>query len=109
MYGTATKNTWDQVLGRVESKVSAHTYRTWFKPTQFLSEDASSLTIRVPNSWFAEWLKTNYSGLIQDALRELQRPGLSVDYRLEVPEFVPGGTLARTGPWTVPTSISPPR
>ena len=91
MYGTATNNTWDQVLGRVESKVSAHTYRTWFKPTQFLSEDASSLTIRVPNSWFAEWLKTNYSGLIQDALRELQRPGLSVDYRLEVPEFVPGG------------------
>jgi chromosomal replication initiator protein len=91
LYGTATKNTWDRVLGRVESKVSAHTYRTWFKPTQFLSEDASSLTIRVPNSWFAEWLKTNYSGLIQDALRELQRPGLAVDYRLEVPEFVPGG------------------
>jgi len=94
LYGTATKNTWDQVLGRIEPKVTAHTYRTWFKPTRFLSEDDSSLTIRVPNSWFAEWLKTNYSGLIQDALRDLQRPGLSVDYRLEVPEFVPG----RSGP-----------
>jgi len=76
----ASKNTWEQVLGRLEGKVSTQSYSTWFKPTRFISEDASSLRISVPNSWFAEWLKTNYSGVIQDALRAVQRPGLTIDY-----------------------------
>jgi chromosomal replication initiator protein len=74
-------NTWERVLGKLQSKVSTHSFSTWFKPTRFLSEDASSISVRVPNSWFAEWLKTNYAGLIQDALRELHRPGLSIDFR----------------------------
>jgi chromosomal replication initiator protein len=78
-------NTWDRVLGRIESKVSRHSFSTWFKPTSFLTEDASSISVRVPNSWFAEWLETNYSGLIQDALRSVDRPGLSVQFRPDEP------------------------
>jgi len=74
-------NTWDEVLGRVRSKVSPHSFSTWFKPTQYLREDASSITVEVPNSWFAEWLKTSYFELIQDALREVQRPGLNVEFQ----------------------------
>jgi chromosomal replication initiator protein len=83
------KNTWDRVLGRIETKVSRHSYRTWFKPTGFLKEDASSISVSVPNTWFGEWLKTNYSGLIQDALREEHRPGLAVDFSPE--EAAPTG------------------
>jgi chromosomal replication initiator protein len=79
------ENTWDRVLGRIESKVSRHSFSTWFKPTSFLNEDASSISVRVPNTWFAEWLKTNYSGLIQDALRSVDRPGLSVQFRPDEP------------------------
>jgi chromosomal replication initiator protein len=77
------KNTWDLVLGKVRTKVNAHSFSTWFKPTRFLSEDASSVTVRVPNGWFAEWLKTNYSTLLQDVLRELERPGLLVHFQPE--------------------------
>ena len=79
------KNTWDRVMGRIASKVSPHSFNTWFKPTSFLSEDVSSITVRVPNSWFAEWLKTNYSGLIQDALRAEDRQGLAVEFRPDAP------------------------
>lgn len=74
-------NTWSRVLVRIESKVSPHSFSTWFRPTSFLTEDASSISVRVPNSWFAEWLETNYSVLIQDALRSVDRPGLSVQFR----------------------------
>jgi chromosomal replication initiator protein len=76
---TAT-NTWDQVLGRIEGRVSPHSFSTWFKPTQFHDENAAKVTVKVPNTWFAEWLETNYSQLIQDCLREVARPGLAVDY-----------------------------
>jgi chromosomal replication initiator protein len=83
--GVIQKNTWDRVMGRIASKVSPHSFNTWFKPTSFLSEDVSSITVRVPNSWFAEWLKTNYSGLIQDALRAEDRQGLAVEFRPDPP------------------------
>ena len=75
-----TENTWDQVLGRIEEQVSAHSFSTWFKPTRFDAEDDASVTVRVPNRWFAEWLETNYSAMIQDCLRAVARPGLNVQY-----------------------------
>ena len=78
MQPAAAKNTWQQLLGRIESKVSAQSFSTWFKPTQFLSEDSASLKVRVPNGWFAEWLRSNYLPIIQDALKDMERPGVSV-------------------------------
>ncbi len=76
---TAT-NTWDQVLDRIEGRVSRHSFSTWFKPTRFDGEDDTRVTVRVPNTWFAEWLETHYSLLIQECLRDVSRPGLAVDY-----------------------------
>ena len=73
--------TWDLVLGRIESKVPAYSFKRWFKPTQCIGENADSLTIRVPNDWFAEWLEVNYGTVIREALRETQHPELSVDFQ----------------------------
>src|SRR5262245_5769091 len=80
MEQTPDRNTWDRVLGRIESRVNAHSFRTWFRPTHLVSEDASALRVRVPNSWLAEWLKTNYLPVIHDILREIERPELSVQF-----------------------------
>ncbi len=80
MQGTTSLNTWDRVLGKIEPKVNPHSFSTWFKPTQQLADDGASLAVRVPNNWFAQWLKSNYGTLIQDALREIERPGMRVDF-----------------------------
>jgi len=85
MEQSPSANTWNRVLGKLESRVNAHSFSTWFRPTHFVSEDAASLRIRVPNTWFAEWLRTNYLPLIQDALRDIERPGLSVEFLAERP------------------------
>ena len=74
------RNIWDRVLGKIEARVNAHSFKTWFRPTHLVSEDAASLRVRVPNSWFAEWLQTNYLPVIQDVLREIERPGMSVEF-----------------------------
>ena len=96
-----TNNTWDRVLDRIEAKVSTHSFSTWFRPTAFLAEDHASITIRVPNDWFAQWLQTNYSGLIQEVLRDVGRPGLRVAFRPEVSVAAkpahPAGSQSRAG------------
>jgi len=74
------QNTWETILGAIRPRISAHSFKTWFGPTEFLDEDASSLTVRVPNNWFADWLKTHYVGIIQEALRDADRPGLVVRF-----------------------------
>ena len=79
------KSTWDRVLAFVESRVSSHSYSTWFRPTGFLAEDAASITVRVPNVWFKEWLLANYSALLQEALRAADRPGLAIRFHLDTP------------------------
>ena len=108
MQTATSQNTWDRVLGRIEAKVSSHSFSTWFKPTRFLYEDASSVTIKVPNAWFAEWLRAHYSVLIQEALRELQRPGITVAFLPESIDSVPPVAQSRA-PADTPVSMLNPK
>ena len=110
----ASRNTWDRVLGTIRPKVSTHSFKTWFRPTQFREEDASSLTVSVPNVWFADWLRTHYLTMIHDALRSANRPGLLVRFHPESedapgPEAVAEEPVPETPgplPW-ITTSLNP--
>jgi chromosomal replication initiator protein len=73
-------NVWEHILSRVEASVDRHSFYTWFRPTSFVSEDERSVTVRVPNPHFKDWLTKHYSGVIADALSELGKPGLSVRF-----------------------------
>jgi chromosomal replication initiator protein len=73
-------NLWDEVLARVETKVNRHSFYTWFKPTTFLAEDAAAVTVRVPNTLFKDWLTKHYSGVISEAMSEMRKPTLAVNF-----------------------------
>lgn len=73
-------NIWEQVLARVETKVNRHSFYTWFKPTTYVGENGSTLSVRVPNGLFKDWLKKHYSGVIGEALAELQRESLDIEF-----------------------------
>jgi chromosomal replication initiator protein len=73
-------NIWDQVLARIETKVNRHSFYTWFKPTAFLSERDGTIRVRVPNALFRDWLTKHYAAVIEEALAEVQRPGLPVAF-----------------------------
>ena len=73
-------NLWDQVLARVETKVNRHSFYTWFKPTSFISEDGSAVTVRVPNPVFKDWLTKHYSAVISEAMGEVKKSGLAVNF-----------------------------
>jgi chromosomal replication initiator protein len=73
-------NLWEQVLARVETKVNRHSFYTWFKPTSFLNEDTTAITVRVPNALFKDWLTKHYSGVIAEALEEIKKTALVVKF-----------------------------
>jgi chromosomal replication initiator protein len=73
-------NIWDEILARVQAKVNRHSFYTWFKPTAFLADDGRTLTVRVPNTLFKDWITKHYSGVIAEALNEVKRPDAAVNF-----------------------------
>jgi chromosomal replication initiator protein len=87
-------NLWEQVLARVETKVNRHSFYTWFKPTTFIGADSRAISVRVPNPLFKDWLTKHYTGVIAEALGEVQKAGLDVNF---VAEPNAEGLLVATG------------
>ena len=75
-----TTNIWTDILSRVEAKVNRHSFYTWFKPTVFLSQDGQEVTVRVPNGLFRDWLTKHYSGVISEAVQELDKEGVHISF-----------------------------
>jgi chromosomal replication initiator protein len=77
-------NLWEQVLARVETKVNRHSFYTWFKPTVFIGEDNAAVTVRVPNPVFKDWLTKHYAGVISEAMGEVKKGSLAVNFVSDV-------------------------
>src|SRR5436190_9212890 len=87
---------WDQVLARIETKVNRHSFYTWFKPTSLVLDGGGSISVRVPNQLFKEWLFKHYSVVLSEALTEVERPDTNVVF---VPDgIVPSDTLIQPPP-----------
>ena len=69
---------WDQILSRIETKVNRHSFYTWFRPTAFVTDTGSAITVRVPNDLFRDWLSKHYKVVISEALTEVGRAGVDV-------------------------------
>ena len=82
---------WDDVLGRVETKVKRYSFDQWFKPTTLVSDSGRALTIRVADLGVAGWLTKHYQGVLEEALTEVGRPGTEL-------RFMPEGTDADAEP-----------
>ncbi|HVL32469.1 MAG TPA: chromosomal replication initiator protein DnaA [Actinomycetota bacterium] len=110
---------WDQILGRIETKVNRHSFYTWFKPTSFVADGGSAITVRVPNPLFKDWLTKHYSVVLSEALAEVRRPGTSLVFvaegatpppALPEPAAVPADAETGVGsaaPSTAPGGLNP--
>src|SRR5687768_13083331 len=88
---------WDQILTRLETKVNRHSYYTWFKPTELLADQGHTITVRVPNPMFKEWLAKHYSVVMAEVLQEVRRPDVRLVYVSEgdpLPEPEPAPVAA---------------
>lgn len=73
-------NAWNEVLGYLRVKVNPQTYQTWLRPTRLLQTTVDSIMVQVPNREFQDWLQENFSGLVSEALSELNLGYKGVTY-----------------------------
>ena len=95
-------NIWEEILSRVQAKVNRHSFYTWFKPTAFVADDGSTVTVRVPNALFKDWITKHYSGVIAEALHEVRREEALVN-------FVASGTPEAEAPASSSQRLTEPR
>ena len=86
-----TGSIWEAVLGRIETKVNRYSYYAWFQKTALVSDDGSSIVVRVGDPGSVHWLTKHYTGVIEEALAEVGRRGVAFQF---VPEATEGGQPA---------------
>ena len=112
-YSAMDASIWDQILTRIETKVNRHSFYTWFKPTAFVADGGSSITVRVPNPLFKDWLTKHYSVVLSEALAEVRRSGAALVFVAEgtaIPSSAPDPASAPGDELDTPvetTAVSP--
>jgi chromosomal replication initiator protein len=74
------QNPWREILRAVETKIDPNSFETWFEPTTFIGQDEDRLYIKVPNSYFRDWLSFHYSNVIADCCREIFAKAFDIRY-----------------------------
>jgi len=64
-------NSWHQIILAIQKKIDQNSFETWFEPTNYIGQERDSLYIKVPNSYFRDWLSFHYSNLINECSQEL--------------------------------------
>ena len=98
---------WDEILNRVETKVNRHSFYTWFRPTSFLKDSGEVITIRVPNPLFKDWLRKHYSGVLSEALADIERADTELEFVTEDAIAPTEGTPLVSPAPEVATGITP--
>ncbi len=64
-------NYWLLLLEEVKKRVEESAFETWFEPTTYIGQDKDCLYIKVPNSYFRDWLSFHYNSIINECSQEL--------------------------------------
>lgn len=64
------KTLWKECLLIIKENVPFITYNTWFLPIKPLEITGSTLKVRVPNSFFVEWIEEHYNTLINTTIHQ---------------------------------------
>ncbi len=71
MEPTEKINLWQKILNEIKKKIDWKSFETWFEPTSYIGDEADSLYVKVPNSYFKDWLSFHYSSLINKCSSEV--------------------------------------
>jgi chromosomal replication initiator protein len=66
----------------IKQSVEKGIYDLWFKPIGIRQFRDDSVVLEIPNRFYREWIEENYSGIIEEKLREIFGRDLSIKYRI---------------------------
>ena len=98
-------NLWDSFLRVIRTKLQGESFETWFGPIEFdgIDKERRLIRLRAPNQVVQDWVKSNYVGLIDQSLSELNLMGYSIEWI--VPEE--RSPAERTVPSEIPSPSRP--
>jgi chromosomal replication initiator protein len=73
---------WQAVLGEIELSISRGNFLTWFKNTELLNADDSTIIIGVPNVFIKQQLERKYNPLISSLLEKNGLSPKSIEYKI---------------------------
>jgi chromosomal replication initiator protein len=73
-------NQWNKILSEIKNRIEDSAFETWFEPTSYIGEEGDTLYIKVPNSYFKDWLSFHYSRVINECSRELFNKVFEIKY-----------------------------
>ncbi len=76
-------NYWLQIKNNIKDKIDKNSYETWLDPPVYIGKEDNIIYIKVPNSYFKEWLSFHYSKLIDKSSQELFGKVYEIKYILE--------------------------
>ena len=93
------KALWENSLLFIKNELTEQQYNTWFDPIVFESYKPATKTllVRVPSTYFYEYLEAHYVSLLSKALRQNFGDGIRLAYRVVVVKDAPGGTITEAG------------
>ncbi len=76
-------NPWLLIKDAVKKEIDRNSYETWFDPTIYIGQESNCLYIKVPNSYFKDWLSFHYLSLINKCSAELFGKSFEIKYIFE--------------------------
>src|SRR5437870_1328511 len=73
-------NSWDQIRNYLHARLSQESYDNWFSGATYVSADNETLVVSVPDRETRTLLETEYAGLVNGAIRDLNLPFRRVNY-----------------------------
>ncbi len=74
------QNPWLQMLKLLKERIDSNSFETWFEPTVYIGQEDTDLYIKVPNSYFRDWLSFHYTSQIQNCSKELFEKPFNIKY-----------------------------
>lgn len=90
--GVTNSSQWNDCLNYLSHRVKEQSFKTWLKPTRGEPGSNGDFNVAVPNQFVADWIKTHFNELIEEALHEVSGKRYSVSYIIHKPPDDDGQT-----------------
>ena len=98
---------WLGFLHSLRAKLSQESFKDWFQPIQFEGLDPAErlMKLRAPTLGIRDWVKTNYSSVLDESFAEVNLGGYLIEWAVEdtAPQRLPRIFLQTLSPKTKDT------
>jgi len=69
---------WAQSQDKIKERIGSQSFETWIRPISALTVGDDSLTLKVPNHFFVEWLGEHYLNIMKEVVSDIFHKPLSI-------------------------------